>query len=450
MPCFKRKLLALAVFALLTLFPSVSFAATQKACDCFCGEDGFGAIDQGPLTNDACQKVCSRSGIRFVGCFADAAEHPSESDKCWTQDECASWSEKDRNGNTATADWGAIIPFNCSFTKTSGKEMRYCYGKDAPYKLNITIGNVTEIQNLAEYVNVIYAWLLPAAALVAVVMMMIGGLQYVLSRGKEKYISKSKERITNAITGLVLLLSIFVILNLIDPRLTSLNSLKVPLIKEVTILDSESSCERLQDYGYGVEPQAGFCGNKGKINDISELKDNAIGSWELDDPCDFQKCKSGNDMICLSTGVCASCGNNPTPTASTCAALQVLNTGANGGQQIYCSYDAAENSCIGVTADAELGSFSCDSMKATAVGTGCEYYQTLKIVLKSGMQSIASEKGKEMLKEICNRDPCKLAAAAKKDGKTGNRCAYNEGSHVEEWFWGAYTTVEAGFYCHTF
>lgn len=89
------------------------------------------------------------------------------------------------------------------------------------------IGDSTSVNFLAEYINALYSWALPAGALVAVVMMMLGGLQYVLSRGKSKYIEKAKTRITNAITGLVLLLAAYEIAFLIDPNTVRLKSLEV-------------------------------------------------------------------------------------------------------------------------------------------------------------------------------------------------------------------------------
>lgn len=96
-------------------------------------------------------------------------------------------------------------------------------------------GTVVSINFLAEYINAVYGWLLAAGALVAVVMMMLGGLQYVLARGKPKYIDKAKTRITNAITGVVLLLAAYNIAFLIDPRLTLFKALDVQYVPYVFI-----------------------------------------------------------------------------------------------------------------------------------------------------------------------------------------------------------------------
>lgn len=100
-------------------------------------------------------------------------------------------------------------------------------------------GSQTSVNFLAEYINAVYGWILGAAALVAVVMMMLGGLQYVLARGKPKYIDKAKTRITNAITGMVLLLAAFNIAFLIDPRLTNLDEIGVENVQGIEYFPPE-------------------------------------------------------------------------------------------------------------------------------------------------------------------------------------------------------------------
>lgn len=104
-------------------------------------------------------------------------------------------------------------------------------------------GTVVSVNFLAEYINALYGWALAAGALVAVVMLMLGGLQYVLSRGKSKYIEKAKTRITNAITGLVLLLAAYEIAFLIDPATTILGSLDVQNVAEIEASISEQGGE---------------------------------------------------------------------------------------------------------------------------------------------------------------------------------------------------------------
>ena len=481
MPCVKRSLLALAAVALLTFFPKVTFAASASTCECFCGESGYGATDMGVMTSSACQTTCTESDIRFVGCFTDPQSYPDRNPKCWTSEQCDSWSGY--SGVTLIgAEWaGGDMPYDCARTKTSLSEQKYCYADDAPYTLNVQIGSITEVANLPTYINTIYTWLLPAASLLAVVMMMLGGLQYVLSRGKSKYIEKAKSRITNAITGLVILLSIFVILNLIDPRLTSLNALRIPMIKEVTLLDAMSSCERLSDddVGYDVTLASGVaaCGGTGTISDDSGLVEGAIGSWKKGDMCDYMACKGADaGKSCVredGVNVCKSCVELPSPSESTCKALDDTSSGGTN----YCVYNATSNSCTaaGTSLATEQG-ISCPGLlfdatqdgKTAGIPKACGVYEDLDFMYSievegitsstrtvSGVSPLGGNAGSslssELLRTICTKDPCGVADAVGAD-----RCVFNSGSGepgyvemaINVLFGTDYGTT--GYYCHTF
>lgn len=490
MPCVKRKLLALAAFALFTFFPNVSFAATQSNCECFCGVNGAGATDYGQLTNSACQSKCitlnkTTAGTQFVGCYADPQQYPDRNPKCWTEKECTTWSGMS-GATPISATWqkGGQIPYDCTENKTSGDKTGYCYADNAKFKLNIPIGSLTEVSDIPTYINTVYTWLLPAAALIAVVMMMLGGLQYVMSRGKEKYISKSKERITNAITGLVLLLSVFVILNLIDPRLTLLNTLQIPMIKEVTILDATSSCERLEDYGYRVDVDPGkpdSCGGTGKITDVSGLKEGTLGSWKKDDSCDYTKCIDANaNKSCVRSGdtnICVSCADYPAPSDSACNALEKLSKGEN--TQVYCE-NMSGLSCVtaGQSVPSKQG-IDCADLKtksdvidtSTGERVGCRVYEALlgaysaetpagsgirvgaPTITLGGVSIFAETKSfdGEFFKKICTEDLCEIA-----DHVGKSNCTFNAGSAETGFFtdianfWLGTTVATTGFYCHTF
>lgn len=439
MPCLRRNFLALVLGIFFVLFsPGITFAATM--CDCWCGIDGAGAVEEGVMTAEKCADTCTDPEYpsqRVAGCFTDPSQYPYESDKCWTEAECAGWSDK-RNGETVKATWGSEIPFDCTINKSGTAEMHYCYAEDVPYELNIHIGDVTKVQNIQTYINVIYTWLLPAASLVAVVMMMIGGLQYVFSRGKSKYVEAAKTRITNAITGVVILMSIFVILNLIDPRLTSFESLNIPIIKEVAMLDPDASCERLRDYGYRVELVSGdgeLCGSKGKITDNTSLKDNALGSWKVNDECDFIYCSE--NKFCISDNgdaECRACYDVPAETASagTCEKGERLtSTNVSDATQIYCRYDTTLRSCTTVgtalgTTESRAQGFYCGALLSHALQStgggsptdsalkGCAVYNDLEFGYSGSTVSVTDEKANDLFETVCTEDTCGIVDAVLK------------------------------------
>ncbi|MCG2694058.1 pilin [Candidatus Parcubacteria bacterium] len=139
--------------------------------------------------------------------------------QCWPQDLC-----KQKSGvwtETATSK-KECIPFD-------GKETRYCYAPPPTVNLQVSIGG-NQVKGLLDYIPRIYTYLVSIVSLVAVVMIMVGGLQYLTSGGNPTAISSAKERILGAIVGLFLTLGSYFLLNTINPALTQL---KLPPIKMV-------------------------------------------------------------------------------------------------------------------------------------------------------------------------------------------------------------------------
>lgn len=92
---------------------------------------------------------------------------------------------------------------------------------------------------LGEYITGVYNFLLGAAATVAIVLLMIGGVRYILG-AQTGDIKAAKEMITNAVTGLVLLLAVFVILFTINPRLTIFAPLTLDVAAEQALNEDAS------------------------------------------------------------------------------------------------------------------------------------------------------------------------------------------------------------------
>lgn len=84
---------------------------------------------------------------------------------------------------------------------------------------------------LSVYINGVYRYLLGVAVLVAVVLIVIAGFQWVTSRGDRGAVTKARDRIENTIVGLVLLLGAVTIATVIDPRTTNLRVLTMPVVE---------------------------------------------------------------------------------------------------------------------------------------------------------------------------------------------------------------------------
>jgi hypothetical protein len=90
-------------------------------------------------------------------------------------------------------------------------------------------GSIT-VPWLAQYVGGVYTFLLSIAGMLAAVMMVVGGFQYVTAAGDKGRIGKAKKRITDALTGLVLALGSYTILYAINPELVAFEGLKIGLV----------------------------------------------------------------------------------------------------------------------------------------------------------------------------------------------------------------------------
>lgn len=84
---------------------------------------------------------------------------------------------------------------------------------------------------IGDYTIAIYKWSVSVIAILAVVMIMIAGFQWVLSRGNAPAISNAKARISGAFMGLIIILSISLFLGFINPNLTILRPLALRSVK---------------------------------------------------------------------------------------------------------------------------------------------------------------------------------------------------------------------------
>ena len=101
-------------------------------------------------------------------------------------------------------------------------------------------GDSVSTNVLGEYVQAVYGWLISAGVIVAVFMIMIGGVQYSLARGDPGRAGKAKEQIVNAIIGLVLLLGAYSIAFLIDPDTVAFESLTIDYIEGLEFVPNET------------------------------------------------------------------------------------------------------------------------------------------------------------------------------------------------------------------
>lgn len=100
----------------------------------------------------------------------------------------------------------------------------FAYAADEPYKLLAPIGTLEQVSpsGFSDYLQRIISVSIGLTAALAVLMLIIGGLQYIFSSVSETAKKDAKERITNAIVGVLIALSGYLILNTINPDLLKL------------------------------------------------------------------------------------------------------------------------------------------------------------------------------------------------------------------------------------
>ncbi|MFA5945633.1 MAG: pilin [Patescibacteria group bacterium] len=423
------------------------YAETAPACACYCGTPDAGAVKfSAEQDAGACQAFCTSVQKDYLGCFLPGSQNPENDLKCWTQDECAHYAT-DKMGNITKGTWGGQNE-KCA-RPLSNADVGYCYAPGLPVHLGVPILGTVTVGSFPEYLALVYNFLLPAMSLIAVVMLMIGGLEYVVSGGSSKRVEKAKTRIKNAVVGLLLLFSAYTIANLLDPHLVKFGQLRVPLVKQAVLLDPASSCESLQNYGFEVSPGAGACGEKGVVTSIDNVQDVAKNSnVKVGSECPFFGCDLGR--TCLSgadgKGTCVACADVNAVSASSglstlsltegfvglapseyaCSQIQQATDSADPDpkHQYFCSYDANYiHACESAGASEATPYIDCpaDSTDAGSTDDPCSFYDTVNILHHQFgevfySKSLGSVTGADLsfAAKICEKDPCGVARARNK------------------------------------
>jgi hypothetical protein len=115
-------------------------------------------------------------------------------------------------GGTGDDQWGRCLPAGTS-------------------KTEISFGGKSEFSNIGEFIVLMYKYLLTIASIVAVVVIIIAGMQWVTSGGNSEAIGSAKKRIGGAVIGLFIAYMSYFVLNTINPALVNLRLPQVWLIR---------------------------------------------------------------------------------------------------------------------------------------------------------------------------------------------------------------------------
>lgn len=106
--------------------------------------------------------------------------------------------------------------------------------------LEVPIRGKKCVANFGEYMTDLYDYFIYLAGVLAVIVIMIGGFQWVSAGGNQSKIGEAKERISGAIIGLILALGSYMILETINPNLLSM---RMPRVRNITAVPIKFSTE---------------------------------------------------------------------------------------------------------------------------------------------------------------------------------------------------------------
>lgn len=162
--------------------------------------------------------------------------------RCWTQSACTKARTELLSELTAEQALDGFIPAidnsqvrdACRAEKNAkGELLGFCLpaGKT---RTNISFGGKKEFEGIGDFIEFGYRYAFAIATLLAVVMFIVGGVQWSISGGGEGK-SAAQKRITNAIIGLVLLALSYALLSFVNPNLVSLRLPQTWLINPIQL-----------------------------------------------------------------------------------------------------------------------------------------------------------------------------------------------------------------------
>ncbi|MDO8593265.1 MAG: lytic transglycosylase domain-containing protein [bacterium] len=128
---------------------------------------------------------------------------------------------------------------------------------------------------IGEYIAGIYKYAIGIVGILAAVVLMIGGLLWIVAGGNATAIGEAKAWIGASLTGLIIALASYMILYQVNPDLLNLKPIRVAVVKKTEVQSTALNCQWRD--GYNVCPQgeqitAGQCGSQPPENLILQQK----------------------------------------------------------------------------------------------------------------------------------------------------------------------------------
>ncbi|MDD5252053.1 MAG: pilin [Patescibacteria group bacterium] len=208
------------------------------------------------------------TGVDTSGCMSTRECHLSMDKQtlCQSKDGCC------------VEDRCFVPDANCPKSLTTDVQGR-CYAKSPPFQLAVMLGDKQRVFDIGDYLYNLYQVAVGAALLIAAVMLTVGGFQYMTAGGDAGHVSAAKQRITDAVIGLFVVMAAYVILQTVSPDLLSLRMPRVPVVKRQYFMPCVQT-EMCRPCGlqYGL--------SKAYVEAVSGTKAGTAGQANTQRPCD--------------------------------------------------------------------------------------------------------------------------------------------------------------------
>lgn len=120
------------------------------------------------------------------------------------------------------------------------------------------VGSDIQVNFLGEYLSGLYQYLIGISTIIAIVFIMVGGLQYAFGAVAPGQVSKAKERIKNGVIGLILLLCAVLIVETVNPELARFDPLTLRFAEEIPLVAKEDPGDAAEEDSIpDVQPPTG-------------------------------------------------------------------------------------------------------------------------------------------------------------------------------------------------
>ncbi len=142
------------------------------------------------------------------------------------------------------------------------------------YNLLVPVAEGTKtVSTWTDYLGSLFPILLRFAALAAVVQIVVGGIQYAVGGASPSQMADGRERMVQAILGLLLALTSYLILNTINPDLVSLKLTSLTPISTIGVSNQPANANQVNIKGLGNVPKTNW----------QEQQKQADGTWMTTD-----------------------------------------------------------------------------------------------------------------------------------------------------------------------